>query len=220
NLNRMFPGNKDGSYTEQLASVLLEQFLSRADAYIDLHSGDLVEALHPFSSYGVTGIDKVDGVAEQMARAFGFETIIRFSAKDRGSMTHVAAALRGVPSLLAEVGGQGVWRENDVTRFTRGIHSVMSALGMIDRSDETTVEIRTYNRFDWHFADDDGLWYPSVSVGDEIAKGQQVGEVRDVFGAPIQQVVAGDDGLNVFMLSALSARTGDPLIGIAADLDS
>src|SRR4051794_25118765 len=49
NLNREFPGHPDGSYSEQLAHALMTAFIEQADAHIDLHCGDLVEALLPFS---------------------------------------------------------------------------------------------------------------------------------------------------------------------------
>jgi predicted deacylase len=220
NLNRMFPGKPDGTYTEQLAHVLLEDFITRADAYIDLHSGDLVEALHPFSSYVLTDNPEVDGLAEEMAQQFGFETIIRFSAHDRGTLSHVAAALRGVPALLAEVGGQGRWSESDVVQFQSGIEAVMGLLGMLVPARKSDPSTLIYNRFDWYHATHDGLWYPSVSPGEVVSAGQKLGEVRNVFGELLQDVSADHEGLNVFMLSALSARAGDPLIGLAADRSS
>ena len=38
NLNRVFPGNKEGSFTQRLASVIFENVVSRAQYAIDLHS--------------------------------------------------------------------------------------------------------------------------------------------------------------------------------------
>lgn len=219
NLNRSFPGEPDGSYTQQLAFVLLEHFLSRADAYIDLHSGDLVEALHPFSSYAVTGNESVDKRARQLAIAFGFQTVVRFDASDRGAMTHAAAANRGVPSLLAEIGGQGVWSDDDVDGFVEGIHRTMRYLEMMpDASDkEATRTIHQYERLDWYSSVSDGLWYPAVKVGESVSAGQSLGNVRSVFGEELQTIKASDSGLNIFMLSALSVRAGDPLVGVAAN---
>ena len=49
NLNRMFPGRPDGSTSERVAHWLVTQAYPRADAYLDLHGGDLDEALVPFS---------------------------------------------------------------------------------------------------------------------------------------------------------------------------
>lgn len=223
NLNRSFPGNPSGSYTEQLAFVLHEYFLSRADAYVDLHSGDLVEALHPFCSFAVTGDDGLDAASRRMAHAFGFESVIRFTASgsrlNHSSMTHVSAAISGVPSILAEIGGQGVWNESDVDRFTDGVLATLRHLGMLSPapgaiSGQTVTE---YRRFDWYSATSEGLWYPATNVGAHVEDGQILGTIRSVFGETLSDVVATDDGLAIFQLSALSVREGDPLIGIAAD---
>ena len=51
NLNRAFPGDPDGSYTDRLAHDIFTQLIEPADAVLDLHGGDLVEALEPFAIY-------------------------------------------------------------------------------------------------------------------------------------------------------------------------
>ena len=43
NLNRVFPGNPTFSRTYKLADFLLNEFILKADYYLDLHSGDLLE---------------------------------------------------------------------------------------------------------------------------------------------------------------------------------
>ena len=51
NLNRVFPGDREGSEADRLAHMLFEVFIKNADAYIDLHSGDGFETLVPFCYY-------------------------------------------------------------------------------------------------------------------------------------------------------------------------
>src|SRR5436853_5692802 len=48
NPNRVFPGDASGSYSEQMTHALIHEFVVHADAYIDLHGGDIPEALVPF----------------------------------------------------------------------------------------------------------------------------------------------------------------------------
>ena len=45
NLNRVFPGRADGSASERLAFWLVRELMTGADASLDLHGGDLIEAL-------------------------------------------------------------------------------------------------------------------------------------------------------------------------------
>src|SRR6478609_195032 len=49
NPNRVFPGDPNGTYSEQMTHALVNEFIIHADAYIDLHGGDIPEALVPFS---------------------------------------------------------------------------------------------------------------------------------------------------------------------------
>src|SRR3954447_16903375 len=48
NPNRVFPGSPGGSYSEQMTHALINEFVIHADAYVDLHGGDIPEALVPF----------------------------------------------------------------------------------------------------------------------------------------------------------------------------
>lgn len=48
NLNRVFPGQENGTLAERIAYTVTETFFRRVDAYIDLHSGDGYEELTPY----------------------------------------------------------------------------------------------------------------------------------------------------------------------------
>jgi hypothetical protein len=54
NLNRSFPGSYEGTYTDVLARSIFDQVIAPADVLLDLHGGDLVEALEPFATYDVS----------------------------------------------------------------------------------------------------------------------------------------------------------------------
>ena len=45
NLNRVFPGKKDGTLSERIAWTITEKLQSKADYYIDLHAGDTSDAV-------------------------------------------------------------------------------------------------------------------------------------------------------------------------------
>src|SRR5689334_949041 len=76
NLNRVFPGKAKGSFSERLAYQLVEKAIRHADAYIDMHGGDLPEALVPFAIYHLTGNKAVDAKAAAMADAFGSPSLL------------------------------------------------------------------------------------------------------------------------------------------------
>jgi uncharacterized protein len=152
NPNRVFPGNPSGSYSEQMTHALINEFVVHADAYLDLHGGDIPEALVPFCicrgatepvEAGGTGqaVDPVDAKSKEMAVAFGLPYVLTVSrpiqpakghrAGAGGLSSYVAAAERGIPAVLAEAGGDGQLQENAVELLMLGVKRVMAHLGML-----------------------------------------------------------------------------------------
>ena len=85
NPNRVFPGDPRGSYSEQMTHALINEFVVHADAYVDLHGGDIPEALVPFvicrSEAGLADSKARDVAArsKQMAMAFGLPYVLTVS---------------------------------------------------------------------------------------------------------------------------------------------
>jgi uncharacterized protein len=123
NLNRMFPGRADGSTSERLAHWLVTSVYPGCDAYIDLHGGDLGEALSPFSLFP-NGSER----SKELAAVFGLPVAV--AAGGEGYTINAAHRL-GIPSVLAEVGGNGLWDEARVEQMMAGVHRVMFHLGML-----------------------------------------------------------------------------------------
>ena len=58
NLNRNFPGNIDGTFTEFLAHHVFTNFIEGAVFLVDLHAGDIPESLTPFSIYEESAVEE------------------------------------------------------------------------------------------------------------------------------------------------------------------
>src|SRR5437868_8767227 len=118
NPNRVFPGDPRGSYSEQMTHACINEFVVHADAYVDLHGGDIPEALVPFvicrSEAGLADSKARDVAArsKEMALAFELPYVLTVSkpvqpgkghrAGAGGLSSYAAAAEKGVPSILAE----------------------------------------------------------------------------------------------------------------------
>ena len=75
------------------------------------------EALVSFNGIEETGDPIVDTITRAMAAAYGLDyTVI---GPTPGSTT-TAAAAAGIPAVLGEVGGQGLWPETDVALHAAG----------------------------------------------------------------------------------------------------
>lgn len=77
NPNRVFPGNPAGTASERLAHTLFTEVIARAEYYVDLHGGDLNEALIPFTILLESGHADVDARAMDLARAYGIPYAVR-----------------------------------------------------------------------------------------------------------------------------------------------
>ncbi len=213
NLNRVFPGNSTGTASEQIAAWVFENVIGRADYYADLHGGDLIEALVPFTIFYHSGNTRVDEAAFAMARAFGIRYLVR--SETPGS-TFCAAARAGIPAILAEAGGQGIWTKDDVAAHTNGLDRLMRHLGMLPGDRPAEALFTLLDRFLWLRSDHDGFWYPAVAVNEAVTAGQELGHIRDWEGRVLQTAVSPADGRVLFIVSSLAINTTDPLLAVGA----
>jgi hypothetical protein len=148
NPNRVFPGDQSGSYSEQMTHALINEFVVHADAYVDLHGGDIPEALVSFvicrSEAGLADSKARDVAArsKQMALAFELPYVLTVSKPvqpAKGQSSYAAAADKGIPAILAEAGGVGQMQEAAVALLFRGVINVMRHLEMIDSVADVTA---------------------------------------------------------------------------------
>jgi predicted deacylase len=214
NLNRIFPGAEAGLPGDRLADWLLRTIILPSDRYLDMHCGDMNEALASFTGWEETGRPEVDAVSRSMADAYGLDYVVLGSLP--GSTT-TAAAMAGIPAVLGEVGGQGLWPAADVDRHAAGFVRALAAGGVLPDVDPTPPAPSRYLGHDtWLRSEVDGCFHPTVSVGAEVSAGQVVGEVRDIFGAVRRTVEAPIDGVVLFLVTSLAMNEGDPLLAIGA----
>ena len=213
NLNRVFPGNTEGGLTERLAAWVFEHIIRQADSYIDMHGGDLIEALAPFTIYSETGKAEVDEKSKALATAYGIRDIVK--SKSTGS-TIAGASAAGIPAILTEVGGQGIWTADMVNSHVQGVERVLRYLNMKADVKYEEVPTRILNRFLWLSSEATGYYYPQVQIGDKVKKGQHVADITSFEGSVLQEVTAPEDGEVLFLVSSLSINQGDPLLSIGA----
>lgn len=217
NLNRVFPGTQDGSPSERLAHWLFQNVIGPADYYIDLHGGDMIEALVPFVVYVRSGDSEVEDASRAMAIATGIPRVIRGAV---GGSTYGAATAAGIPSILAEIGGQGVWSDEEVEQHRDGVMRVLRHLqvlrGQSDESAQVHENAKIHETFAWMRANVDGLLHPAVRVGDQVEQGQYVGRITDYFGNEQQRLEAVESGEVAFLVTSLAMNRGDPILAVIA----
>jgi predicted deacylase len=126
NLNREFPGDRKGNYTQQLAFAIAAEFLERIDIHIDLHAG----TDRPTVDYVYIWTD------EKLSRSFGSKILYR-PAPDKegtvfsGTTKSVTIDRRNMPVVVVELGGGIVDQTPYVRRTVDGVLSMLRHLGAI-----------------------------------------------------------------------------------------
>ena len=219
NPNRVFPGDLHGTYSEQLVSALTHEFIAPADAYIDLHGGDIVEDLVPFSIVR-RGDEPVDVQAAELAAVFGLPYLLavdRPVQAAKGVSSYVAAAQVGTPGFIAEAGGCGLLQPEAVEMLTEGVHRVLAHLGMTADTDVAPPSpVTTLTQFEWVYSTHGGMWYPGVAVDDEVEAGQVIGSVGSLVGETLEEIVAPVTGRVMFLTINSSVAERGLLLAIGA----
>jgi uncharacterized protein len=216
NLNKIAPGRRDGSISEILADVLLREVIGAAEYHIDFHAGDQGEQLLPFAGYSMTGRRELDAQGEALARAYS-PCLISLSTPDStippfaGSLNY-SATRNGIVSILAEAGGDGTLEEADVRVHVDGAWSIMRHLGMIDGGGPASGRrVAARDRIVIR-ATRSGLLRLTARIGDEITAGQELGDIRNVFGDVVERVCSPGAGIAGLIWTHKVVNTGDPIL--------
>jgi predicted deacylase len=215
NLNRCFPGDPGGTYSEVLAHEIFERVIAGADYLIDLHGGDLVEALEPFVLFDES---PVEAAVRAMAAVFGLPHAICAPRENRIEGTTVAAAAdAGIPALVAEAGGRGLLEPDATGVLARGVLNVLRSLGMLSGEGTPGGPTTVYRRFQWLSSPAEGWWEPAVEVGAPVPAGAELGRVRDLLGRELAAVTAPDAGVVLFMTSVPAVQADGVLAGLGVE---
>jgi predicted deacylase len=218
NLNRVFPGDEAGGPSEKLAAWIYREIISPSDRFIDLHCGDANEVLKSFVAHNVPLDPATSEVVVGMAEAYGLDYILEFDGSGISNTTAVAAAYgAGIPSILAEVGGQGRFPDEDVALHKSGLRRALAAGGLLPVSDVPSRRALRMSRNTWMRSPATGCFLSAVRLGDQVEKGQILGVVEDFFGRPVAHVESPLSGVLFFLVTSLSTKVGDPLLGVAVE---
>ena len=218
NLNRAFPGDPNGSYSDALAHAIFDELMTPADFVVDLHGGDLFEALEPFAIYNESD---VEDEARGMAEAFGLPYVVRERRDDESlaGMTSTAAARAGIPAVIAEAGGCGRLEEAAVQLLTDGVRNVLSHLEMLPGPPEPPrAGTRSVGNFVWLRCEHEGWWDSVVGAGDVVDAGDLFGTIRTLWGDVVEEVRSPAEGVVLFLTTSPAVDADGLLLGLGTDL--
>jgi predicted deacylase len=186
-INRVFPGDPNRSFTLQLAYAYRRAVESTATHYIDLHGGGNTHDVVHYTIYR-DGANDASEAARRMAEVAGAPIV--WSSRDKWLENGLFALLtdHGIPALIVEAGGEGRIRSKNVTAHSQSVLNVMKHLGMIDGSVGPLQITAPVKSADFFFSHHGGIWLSDHTVGDRLAKGDLIGLLRDPYGDAVEEI--------------------------------
>lgn len=219
NINFLSPGDLDGSFSQVLIHQVLHEWAKDADVFIDLHGGDLREDVAKFVMCQLTGDGEFDARTRTLAHQFDADTVVEFDAaqsNNRGRATNELPWL-GRHAVMAEGGANGVFDPACIEFHVQGVVNIGRLLGLTAEVAAPVKQRR--NRVVHNFfkveAPLSGRLYLDVAAGEEVAAGQRLGVLKDIFGALQTELVAPYAGIVLMIVNHPIVNKSEWLISLA-----
>jgi predicted deacylase len=184
-LNRVWPGNEDGSIapTRHAGLVFNRLFKPNADYALDYHTAATGGG---FTAFIFAKLDRPD--VRAMAELFPIEQI----KHDPGFPGTLETALveAGIPAFTIEIGGPRSFDRQMIPLFVEGTLNALKLHGVIEGPmGRTAKDVNTFfgNAFHTVRATHGGFLELLVDLGDEVAAGQKVAIQRNSFGEVVRE---------------------------------
>jgi hypothetical protein len=183
NFNRTFPGNPQGTITEQISAFVTDEIFPRADAFLDLHSGGSSLNMIPSAIIEPTDDAALHARNVQAARAFDAPmTVVIGNLGDPRTST-AAACRAGLVTVGTEMGGGGTVSPEALAICRRGVRNVLAHLGVMEpgkpeppRNDARVWELPGSSAY--VFATMDGIFEPFHENGRQVRTSEAAGRIH------------------------------------------
>jgi len=224
NMNRVFPGRRDGNLTEMIADYLSHVLIPMSDAVIDIHSGGKTLDFWPAAViHNLADADLMTRTKAAML-AFGAPAGLIIEELDAAGMLDTTVEDMGKVFVSTELGGGGTARPENVALAKRGVQNVLKHFGLIAGEPEAPVVatrlLHTPEAACFIAARESGLYEAFLHVGDAVASGQEIGQIHffEHPERPPEVYTADVAGVLISTHFPGLARSGDCLAVIARDI--
>ena len=214
-LNRVFPGSKNGSLASRFAHFLVTEIIPKVDYAIDFHAGGA-------SRFNAPQIRIVPNNPElkELAAVFNAPFTL-FSKNISGSFRNTSTKL-GVKMLLFE-GGKSLDLNEMVTQ--EGIEGTMrflKHLDMLNPKKELTVfgdKTIFIEKSNWIRVNFSGMFHGLIKIGSFVKKGDVLAMISDPYGKVEHRLKAPNDGYIINVNDAPIVYQGDAVFHISTKLE-
>lgn len=197
-LNRMFPGKKNGTTMERVAAAIVED-LSGADMCLDVHAGDIFVKEIPQIRVSEQFADKLLPYARMLNADMVW---MNATATVHESTLTYSMNMLGVPSMVVEMGVGTRIDRGYGSQIVEGIFHLMKELKMWEGSvgEIQYPAISTDGEVDFIRSNTTGVFLPAIAHNHYVRKGDKLGEiVSPLEGKVLDEIMVKKSGL-VFTL--------------------
>lgn len=207
-VNRSFPGNMTGSLASRIARTLTKKILPEVDVVLDLHTGGQGHYNYPQVRY-----TRGDTTGALLGKVFNAPYLVAKTAI-RKSFRRIASD-NNTPLIIYE-GGENL--RLDELSIQEGINGILRLLAYHEMINDPGLEKNQLHHFEqtsWVRAAKSGLFRLFRHSGQEVKKGEIIGEIGTPKGIRTYNVQAARDGMIIGHTSMAVVNQGDALFHIA-----
>lgn len=210
-VNRSFPGNKNGSLAARLASYLMTDIIPRIDYGIDFHTGGADR-----NNYPQVRCMLDDPENRELARAFYAPFTLH--AKYRPKSLRQSAAKLGKRIIVYEGGESSRFNEQAIEHGIQGTLRLMKHLDMISAElPEPGYENHEFMHSSWIRARSSGIFQSLAASGTWVKRNEVVGYITDPFGEYRIQLRSPAAGYIISMNNNPILHQGDAVMHIGVE---
>lgn len=182
NLNRLFPGNPDGTPTQKIADYVENHLLPLAEVVADFHSGggSLDYRPHASAHFAKDAPPERKARTLEAVKALGVPHVMVFERTPKPGGLPDAAMRQGVISIGGEYGGMGNVSRSGVAYVQTAVERLLAVFGAKGSLPAGLPEPKVMHVFGskaYVYAPEPGVFEPATELGDQVQAGDLCGHV-------------------------------------------
>jgi predicted deacylase len=209
-VNRSFPGSKNGSLASRVAYNLTHQIIPFVDYGIDFHTGGAMRTNYP-QVRAMLDNTRNQELADAFCAPFTIDSPFRPNSLRK------EASKKGKNFIVYETGESLRFDQAGIEEGIAGTLRLMKHLKMIDEAPKPKEENRIIWSSSWVRAKHAGLFQPNIQCGQLVHKGDHVGTITDPFGEFKEKVKARETAYVIGLNNIPVVNAGDALMHLGMD---
>lgn len=219
NLNRAFPGDKNGTITEQIANFITTSIIPVTDVFLDIHGGDASEDLLSFVCYyNNEGNPKETALAKRLAEKSGFDYVVSYpytiKKTDRAKYAFKQAVQDGKTALSIESGKLGNVQAEAVAHIKKGVLNMLNEMDMYEQEQSTPNAVTRLDNQAYIKSHTRGIFYSNFKASDTIKKGEVIGYIQNEFGEVLEEFTSSQSGIVLYKIGTPPVNTNETVMCI------